>query len=109
MIVITMQETINSYNGFIVEGHSDYGETGSDIVCAAISILSYTVLNSMNLVAGISSEDILHEVDEETGFLKVKTLKSNDITDSLYRSFIVGIQLLLDNYEEYITLKFEEV
>ena len=30
--------------GFIVEGHADYAEEGSDIVCAAVSALTQTAL-----------------------------------------------------------------
>lgn len=31
----------------LIEGHSGYGETGNDIVCAAISTLTYTLLNEL--------------------------------------------------------------
>jgi uncharacterized protein YsxB (DUF464 family) len=109
MINITINKTNDTFNGFIIEGHSDYGESGFDIICSAVSILSYTALNSMNLVAGIETEDIVYKLDEATGFLQLTTKNNNDKTDIIYRSFIVGIQLLLEDYSDYITLKFEEV
>jgi len=109
MISVTIHKTIDSFDGFVVEGHSEYGEIGTDIVCAALSILSYTALNSMNLVAGISPEDISYDVEEETGFLKINTKKNNDKTDVIYRNFLVGIKLLLEDYNNYITLNYEEV
>lgn len=109
MITITIYKTKEEISGFIVEGHSGYAEEGSDIVCASVSILSYTALNAMNLVAGLSPEVINYEVDEETGFMSMRTLENNDETDVIYRSFMVGIELLLEDYSDYITLKFEEV
>ena len=109
MINITIHKTDNVFDGFVIEGHSGYAASGYDIVCASVSILSYTALNSINLVAGISSEDMVYSVEEETGFLKLKTLKNNDKTDVIYRNFLVGIELLLEDYSNYITLKFEEV
>ncbi len=109
MITVSVYRTKEEINGFIVEGHSGYAEEGMDIVCASVSILTYTVLNSINLVAGIEPEDISYEVDEDIGLMSVKTLKNNDKTDVIYRSFIVGIELLLADYSQYITLKFEEV
>ncbi|MDD2495730.1 MAG: ribosomal-processing cysteine protease Prp [Tissierellia bacterium] len=109
MINITLHKTNNIFDGFIIEGHSGYAASGYDIVCASVSILSYTVLNSMNIVAGISSEDIEYSVEEDTGFLKLKTIKNNEKTDVIYRNFLVGIELLLEDYSNYITLKFEEV
>jgi len=109
MINITIHKTKNKFVGFVIEGHSGYSESGSDIICASVSILSYTALNSMNIVAGISPDDISYDVKEETGFLKMKTIKNSEKTDVIYRNFLVGIELLLEDYSKYITLKFEEV
>ena len=109
MINITIHKTENEFDGFVVEGHSAYAESGFDIVCAAVSILSYTALNSLNQVAGIAPEDIIYDVHEETGFLNLKTIDNNEKTDVIYRNFLVGIELLLEDYSNYITLKFEEV
>ena len=109
MITVTIYRTKDEIKGFMVEGHSDYAEEGADIVCASVSILSYTALNSLNLAAGISPESIEYSVDEETGLMSLRTLKNNDKTDIVYKSFAVGMELLLEDYSDYITLKFEEV
>lgn len=109
MITVSIYRTNDEISGFIVEGHSDYAEEGMDIVCASVSILSYTALNSINLVAGIEPEFISYDVDEDTGLMSLRTLSNNDKTDVIYRSFMVGIELLLEDYSDYITLKFEEV
>ena len=109
MITVSVYRTKSIINGFIVDGHSDFAEEGTDIVCAAVSILSYTALNSINLVAGIEPGNINYSVDDETGFMSLRTLVNNDKTDVIYKSFIVGIELLLEDYSDYITLKFEEV
>ncbi|MGD9567242.1 MAG: ribosomal-processing cysteine protease Prp [Sedimentibacter sp.] len=109
MITVSIFRTNDEIKGFIVEGHSDYAEEGMDIVCASVSILSYTTLNSINLVAGIEPEKISYDVDEDTGFMSLRTELNNDKTDVIYRSFMVGIELLLEDYSDYITLKFEEV
>lgn len=109
MIEITIYRTEDEIKGFIIQGHSAYAEEGYDIVCASVSILSYTALNSLNLVAGIRPENIEYEVDDETGLMCLRTLENNYKTDIVYRNFMVGIELLLEDYSEYITLKFEEV
>ncbi|MFA9424494.1 MAG: ribosomal-processing cysteine protease Prp [Sedimentibacter sp.] len=109
MITITIYKTKEVINSFIVEGHAGFAEDGLDIVCASVSILSYTALNSMNLVAGVDSKFISFDVDEETGLMCMRTSVNNDKTDVIYRNFIVGIELLLEDYSDYITLKFEEV
>jgi len=50
-----------------------------------------------------------YDVDEETGLMSLRTLVNNDRTDVIYRSFMVGIELLIEDYSNYITLKLEEV
>lgn len=109
MITVTVFRTKSEISGFMIEGHSDYAEEGTDIVCASVSILCYTVLNSINLVAGIEPENMSYDVDEETGLMSLRTLVNNDRTDVIYRSFMVGIELLIEDYSNYVTLKFEEV
>jgi uncharacterized protein YsxB (DUF464 family) len=109
MITVSIYRTNDDISGFIVEGHAGYADEGMDIVCASVSILSYTALNSINLVAGIEPENIDFHVDEDTGLMSLRTLVNNEKTDVIYRSFMVGIELLLEDYSDYITLKFEEV
>ena len=56
--------------GFIVEGHADYAEEGSDIVCAAVSALTQTALLGIIRYAG--EEKVVYEQSE--GFLAAHTL-----------------------------------
>ena len=49
---ILFRDAEGRYTGFEVKGHSGYAEAGSDIVCAAVSILTTTCVNAMESVAG---------------------------------------------------------
>lgn len=109
MIHVTMHKTGGVCDGFIITGHSGYGESGSDIVCASVSILGYTAINAINLIAGIGLDDMIYSVGEEDGRLEVKTIRNNRETNIIYESFLVGIRLLLEDYSDYITLDIEEV
>ncbi len=90
-------------------GHAGYSDDENDIVCAAVSILAYTSLNSLKEVAKISENDIIFNVNDDEGLLEVFTNKINDESEVIYKNFIVGINLLLEDYGKYITLKYEEV
>ena len=39
--------------GFIIKGHSGYGEQGGDIVCAAVSSAAYMVINTITDIFGL--------------------------------------------------------
>ena len=55
--------------GFEMTGHSDFDEEGSDIVCAAVSIL---VINTINSIDSFLEEEIIPEADETRGgFLRI--------------------------------------
>ncbi|MBN1534973.1 MAG: ribosomal-processing cysteine protease Prp [Spirochaetes bacterium] len=53
--------------GVLVQGHSLYREKGSDIVCAAISALSQTMIRSIDMIG-----DIPQELDQREGFLRTR-------------------------------------
>lgn len=109
MIRVTVYKSGETFKGFKVKGHSGYSKSGTDIVCSAVSILAYTLINSINLIAGVPAKELNIELDEEIGLISLVSSNENEKTNLLYRNFLVGIELLLEDYSEYITLKFEEV
>lgn len=102
---------IHSRNAQIVSfeltGHADFAEYGSDIVCAGVSALVITAVNSIELLAGYSP---IVEADEENGgyvYLEVPegiTEEQASVTQLLLSSFRIGMQGIADEYEDYITL-----
>ncbi|QSX06354.1 ribosomal-processing cysteine protease Prp [Sedimentibacter sp. zth1] len=110
MTRVTIHKTNDRIVGFIIDGHTGFANSGEDIVCASVSLLATTVINSLNIVAKIDEKDINFYIDEELGFLSLDTKNSiNDKSDVIYNTFLVGIQLLIQDYSDYITLKLEEV
>lgn len=89
----------NGLCGFIIEGHSGYAESGSDIVCAAVSSAAYMVINTITEVLGVNAD-----ITESDARLGIK-VKGND-TDKC-RYLLSGLRLHLDGlrgqYPEHIT------
>lgn len=109
-ITIHKTKTTKKIVGFIIDGHTGFAMSGEDIVCASLSLLATTVINSLNIVAEIDEQDIKFEVNEEKGYLSLNTRNSiNEKSDVIYNTFLVGIKLLLQDYGDYITLVTEEV
>ena len=109
MISIKIQRKDKSYTGVEIFGHSNYDRSGKDIICSAVSILSYTLINSLNSIGKIDEKYIDIEENESEGLLVIKLNKRNKKTNILFENFLVGIKLLLEDYSDYITLKDEEV
>ena len=91
---------------FKVIGHAGYAEEGEDIVCAGISVLT---INTINSIESLTDAEFSGESDERTGSIKFKILKSTKESTLLLDAMILGLQMMADNYSEYIDLKFREV
>jgi len=53
MITATLFRAGGEYTGFRASGHSGYADEGSDIVCAAVSVLGVTCVNAMEKLLGV--------------------------------------------------------
>jgi uncharacterized protein YsxB (DUF464 family) len=53
MISAALLRDAAGFTGCRISGHSGYGEEGSDIVCAAVSILGCTCVNALESVCGV--------------------------------------------------------
>lgn len=93
----------NLITGFTVSGHADYSEYGSDIVCAAVSVL---VINTINSIENFSSDRFHVEQDDKKGFIEFHVISpiSNN-SNLLLSSLALGLQGIEDEYKEkYIKL-----
>ncbi len=92
-----------------VSGHSGFDEKGRDIVCAAVSILYHTLLVSISKVAHVPQDITDFEgclatevITDGLGEDKLKVLRV------LLHSFCVGLFEMVQEYPEYIHIKFED-
>lgn len=110
MTTVTLLTSQDMLCGFSCVGHAGYAAAGSDIVCAAISVLTATCANSLESVAGIQVKVQRRPKD---AFLQV--LLPEDITkeqrhDSqiLIKSLRQGMDDLAAQYPEHVQLLIQE-
>lgn len=103
--------TITKKGNSIVEvnacGHTGYGESGEDIVCAGVSTLIQSALLGLLQVVGIN---VKFTVNEETGSLRF-TLPQN-LTDAerhdadiVLNTMLCGLQDFYTEYSDFINLE----
>ena len=96
--------------GFRTEGHAGYSEKGSDIVCAAVSVL---VLNTINAIERYAKDPCSVINNDEVGLIAYYLVNGYPSADAglLLNTMILGLVNMADddNYAEYIDLTFEEV
>ena len=88
MINITVKKRNGSYLDFLSRGHAGYAEEGQDIVCAAVSALIITTVNSLD---AFTEEKI--EVGEDDGYVSIhfKTNQNTERGKMLMDSLILGL------------------
>jgi len=91
---------------FRILGHAGFAEHGSDIVCAAVSVLA---LNTINSIEKFSNSSFKGEADD--GLVRFEFISDIDTESSvLVNSLLLGLQSIEEEYgTKYIKIRFEEV
>jgi len=94
-------------SGFEISGHSGYSDSGSDIVCAAVSSAAYMTVNTLSDVMMI---DLDVTVNDDLGIMNVKIFERDF---SKYSQIIMGFKkhliLLEEMYPKNIKVSYLEV
>ena len=98
----------NCYKAFEYYGHAGYARHGKDIVCAALSILAFTTIESLEKLGG---DKISYDSDEKIGLIRCTFCdKPSDASNILIDSMIIGLRQIQEQYgNKFIEIIFEEV
>ena len=69
MTTITFYKTGGFYYGFEEKGHTGYGESGDDVLCAALSAMTMLIVNTIEVAY---ASDVEYTVDEGATNIKVR-------------------------------------
>lgn len=92
MIVVTEYK-----DRITVKGHANYAEIGKDIVCASVSILTQTLIKS---IEDLTADVIQYGISPGSVDINFKTL--SDETKTLVKSFFVGVKAIAEAYPENV-------
>ncbi len=90
--------------GFEICGHSGFADSGSDIVCSAVSCAVQMCCNGVTEVIGASADVF---ADSDTVSMKIES--SDERVQVLLESLKMELSLLEENYRENISLCVLEV
>jgi uncharacterized protein YsxB (DUF464 family) len=104
-----VMDSQKQYSGFICSGHAAYAKLGRDIVCAAISILTQTIIGALEEILKIPLDV---EADAATGYLKccwVNCPEQLEQIQLLVKTLILGLTAIQTEYPNHISLGEMEV
>lgn len=85
--------------GVRVTGHAKYAEHGKDVICAAVSTLMQTLIES---VEQLTTDTIEYDISPGTAYIKYGNLSERGRV--LVDSFFVGVEMVADEYPDFVRL-----
>ena len=80
-----------------INGHANYDVIGKDIVCAAVSTLIQTLIQS---IKELTADKIEYEM--QPGKVDIKFWSLSDVSKALIDSFFIGCQMIADEYPDNV-------
>ena len=97
MILIAIDITDNTIK---IRGHANYAPHGQDIVCAGVTALTQTLVESLETLTG---NEIKY--DMSPGRVDIEIMNPDEDAQLLTDSFLVGIEMIVDEFPEHIRVE----
>ncbi len=106
MTTLTVSRNAEGVAGIRLKGHADYAEAGSDIVCAAISVLATTCANALETVAGVEPETHQDERKAETSIMLPPGISGARLHDAqtVLQTALQGFQDIAAQYPKHLKI-----
>ncbi len=109
MIRVIVERDGTAIKAVQAHGHAGYAAKGTDIVCAAVSTLLTTCVNSLECVCGVAPE-MLENTEGALSFRLPEGLTDQQVHDTqlLLRSLIQGLRDVQGAAPRHLRLSIEE-
>lgn len=87
-------------DGITVEGHAGYAEIGKDIVCAGVTALIQSLIDSIN---SLTEDKIQYEISP--GWVDIHYKNLSEASKLLVDSFFLGVSAIQQQFPDYIKIK----
>jgi len=111
MIEVIVNRASHGIHEICISGHANAGAYGADIVCSAVSGISFGILNGIQPLTGITPD--VSAAQEGGGFLKWKLSSSEDEAilekqQLLAESMVIALLSVEAQYGKYVKVKDEK-
>ena len=112
MTTITFYKTGGYYYGFEEKGHTGYGESGDDVLCAALSSMTMLLINAIEISY---ASNVDYTIDEKTTDIRViaksaipkyeEDEKKQYAISGLIQAYFFQLMDLVEDYYEFLDVK----
>ncbi len=104
------------YYGFEEQGHTGYGESGNDILCAAISSMTMLVINTIEVAY---ASDVEYSIDEGATNIRVRAKaalpefeedeRKRYAVSGLFLSYFYQLNELREEYYDFLDVEVKDI
>ena len=112
MTTITFYKAGGIYYGFEEQGHTGYGESGDDVLCAALSSMTMLIINAIEVSY---ASDVDYTIDEKTTDIRVicksalpkyeSDERKQYALSGLIQAYFLQLMDLVEEYYEFLDVK----
>lgn len=110
--VKVLKDSKKRIKSIVIEDHAQYAKAGEDIVCAAISSLVYTFINSLERVLRLNKSTYNITINKKQALIKIDfnrdLIKSNRELDLLIEFLMVGLTQIRREFKNHIKILVKE-
>lgn len=92
-------------NRVTVQGHAGSGEKGRDLVCSAVSALTYTLAENVNGLGGLAKDVVLRLTPGDAEISCRAEPEYRAVVQLIFDTIMTGYQLLGGKYPQYVAVK----
>ena len=115
MTKIVFHKWDNVFYGFSEKGHTGYGESGDDVLCAALSAMTMLIINTIEVAY---ASDVDYTIDEETTDIRViahgalpefeEDERKRYAISGLIQAYYYQLNDMLEEYYDFLDVAVEE-
>ncbi len=112
MTTVCFYKSEGIYYGFEEKGHTGYGESGDDVLCAALSSMTMLIINAIEVTYDSHVE---YSIDEKTTDIKLiaksalskyeKDERKRFAISGLIQAYFYQLMDLVEDYYEFLDVK----
>ncbi|MGN0480756.1 MAG: ribosomal-processing cysteine protease Prp [Lachnospiraceae bacterium] len=107
MTKITIFKSDDEIVGVKSKGHAGYAESGSDIVCSAISVLMLNTLNSLEKFTDVGMKV---EADQKKAVIDFRITGQHSVESLvLCKALELGLTMIAKDNPKFVSITFKEV
>ena len=114
MTKIVFYKSGGTFYGFEEHGHTGYGDSGSDVLCSAISAMTMLIINAIEVAY---ASDVDYIIDEDTADIKLIARgalleddeKKRYAISGLITAYFYQLNDLVEDYYDYLEVEEREM